>query len=141
MKHQFAKRSHVHFSDPDECHRLAERLARPVALGYLSEDVAKAALVSALVKAAPDCDHFAAVCSRLVWTLSDARSEFLRKRENGAVRIRRAVWPLCEQRAPGNEIIEAALRVSNGTLSRDDVVDICRAVAAQVLRGARRANR
>lgn len=54
-------------------------------------------------------------------------------------RVRRAIWPLAEQRVQGWDMLAAARAANfNNALSERDLLDLCRGVAGIALRQARR---
>jgi hypothetical protein len=126
-----------HPADPPSSYRLVLALARPVALGYLSEAEARAILTAHVAAQAPIHPHLNGVCTRLAWRLEDAVAAYERQREHGLDNISRAVWPLCVERRPGREILAAAERVAGPCMAHDDVLTECRSVAERS-RGGRR---
>ena len=99
---------------------LIKSLGRPLALGMLDEPAA----ICAVVLREP---QVSVKVARHLLRQSAARFDSLRGRDEA--RIRRAVWPMCEQRKPGDQILAKARATVPDTMRDDEVLDLCRDVA------------
>jgi hypothetical protein len=103
-------------------------LARPLALGLLEERDA----VATVVLREPDIGtHIAR------HLLRHAADRFANQRALDEMRVRRAAWPLCESRKPGQQILAAADATRPETMRPDEVEDICLDVARSTQRRRR----
>jgi hypothetical protein len=103
------------------------RLGRPLALGMLDEQAAIAAVTNLTSRAG--AVPFDPKLSRHL--LRQAADRFANYRALDEMRVRRAVWPLCESRKPGEQIMARARATAPDTMREDEVLDLCREVARQ----------
>lgn len=129
---------HAHQTDPAEAHQLARALARPVALGYLDPAHAHAAIALAVARHAPQHLNPSDAVTRALWTLNDAIRRWRREREHAESRIRRVIWPLCRDHAPGRTIFAAAQRANTGAFAPSEIPTLCIAIASQATTPRRR---
>jgi hypothetical protein len=129
----------VHPLDPAETFKLARTLGRPVALGYMTFARAEAILVLDAHKRAPTHPNLQGCATRLSWAVRDSARQIELSRATGERMIRRAIWPMCEQRADSDDVFRAAMAAAGPDLREHDVEAICRAVAPVAARKAARA--
>jgi hypothetical protein len=111
--------------------RLLKCLVRPVALGFLDEQSARAVIALALANAEPDHPDPAWRIRFAGWLLRQRADAYAVARGLEERRVRQAVWPLCEQRRPGSAILAAAERAAGPLLREHELLDLCRHVARQ----------
>ena len=84
------------------------------------------------VSASPFCG------TKMCWLVNDYAAVWDRMRERSETGISSEIWPMVQNRTPGDRIIDAALSRANYTMARCEVVAICQSVVNQSLRGAKR---
>jgi hypothetical protein len=100
-------------------------LARPLALGMIEERDA----VATVVLREPSLP--AHIARHLLRQSADS---FANQRALDEYRIRREVWPLCEARQPGEQILAKADATRPKTMRPDEVLEQCRTVARSTQR-------
>lgn len=116
---------------------LINRLGRPLALGLLDEQAAIAAVTN--LTSRNGATPFSPKLSRHL--LRQSAEAFANQRALDEMRVRRAAWPLCESRKPGQQILAAADATRPKTMRPDEVEDLCLDVARSTLPRERRHGR
>lgn len=126
---------YAHPLDPPSPYRLASELGRAVARDALSLDMAQSILTNKATRAAPGCPNLRAYICRLTWTLRDTANQHALGRHRATTQLRWTVKPLFQRRVPSAVIMAQAELTSGHILRRHELIEVCSAVAFEVLSG------